>query len=368
MNAEVRPPAMARPGATTHASKDNILLVDDDPGVIQMMGRMLRDVGNLRFATSGADALRQLCKAAPDLILLDAEMPGMSGFQLFDVLKADPALAEVPVIFVTSHTEPAFEAAGFDLGAADFIGKPVRASLLVARVKTQLRFKRMADQLRGFATVDSLTSLANRRCFDAALTREWKRARRSGESLSLLMIDVDHFKLFNDRYGHPAGDQCLRAVARAMAGATMRPADLVARVGGEEFAMLLPITPREGAEHMAHRVLDAVESLGVCHASSPTAGHVTVSVGISCYDDASACWIEPSADSRFASDMLVLCSEADMMKAADKAVYAAKHHGRAQAWLLDVADVETPALARVTAPVRARQRREARPEPAAVEP
>ena len=277
-------------------------------------------------------------------------MPGMSGFQVFEALKAEPAMADVPVIFVTSHSDAAFEVAGFEMGAADFIAKPVTAPLVLARVKTQLRVKRMADELRRISTTDSLTNVANRRRFDESLEREWLRARRAGDPVALLMIDVDHFKLYNDRYGHPQGDACLRNVAQALVSAVLRPADLVARYGGEEFVLLLPQTSRRGAEHMAHRILDAVEALGIPHEASPTARNVTVSVGIACYDDVSACWVNPSADPRSAGEERVRCSVRDLVQTADKALYAAKRAGRAQARLLDIADVDTPQLARDIAP------------------
>ena len=303
----------------------------------------------MRFATNGEDALRLAREAVPDLVLLDAEMPGMSGFQVCEVLKADPALADVPVIFVTSHSEPAFEVSFLELGAADFIAKPISAPLVLARVKTQLRVKRMADELRRIATIDVLTGVANRRRFDEALEKEWRRARRSGDPMSLLMIDVDHFKPFNDRYGHSAGDACLRSVAHALMGAGLRTADLVARYGGEEFAVLLPHTSRGGAEHVAHGVLGAVEALGIAHDASSAARHVTVSVGVACYDDVSGCWLPPSADSRLA-DLDASCSPADLVQAAGKALHSAKQSGRAQARLLDVADVDTPQLARDIGP------------------
>jgi diguanylate cyclase (GGDEF)-like protein len=328
---------------------DNILLVDDDPGAIQLMGRILSGAGNLRFATNGEDALRLARELPPDLMLLDAEMPGMSGFQVCEALKAEPALANVPVIFVTSHSEPAFEVAGFELGAADFIAKPVSPALVRARVKTQLRVKHMADELRRIAAVDVLTGVANRRRFDESLEREWRRALRSGAPLSLLMIDVDHFKAFNDRYGHPAGDACLRAVAQAIQSTSLRPADLAARYGGEEFVVMLPHTPRAGAEHVASRVLDAIEGLAIAHEKSPTSQHVTVSVGIGCYDEDSGSWVQPSADSRLCDSMHAGCLHLDLLEAADKALYAAKSAGRAQAWLLDIADVDAPQLARTIA-------------------
>jgi diguanylate cyclase (GGDEF)-like protein len=330
-------------------TNDDILLVDDDPGSIQLMGRILSGVANLRFATSGEDALRLAGASVPDLMLLDTEMPGLSGFETCRALKADPALTDVPVIFVTSHGEPAFEVSGFELGAADFIAKPVSAPLLLARVKTQLRVKHMADQLRHIATMDVLTGVANRRRFDEALELEWQRRLRSGDPLSLLMIDVDHFKLFNDRYGHPAGDACLRSVAQALRGTSARPADLVARYGGEEFAILLPHTACDGAEHVAHCVLGAIEALAIGHEGSSTAPHVTVSVGIGCYDEDAGGAPQPG-QSRNGSDLRPCRFPIDLVKAADEALYAAKNNGRAQARLLDVANVDAPHLARDIAP------------------
>jgi diguanylate cyclase (GGDEF)-like protein len=325
---------------------DNILLVDDDPGTVQLLGRILAGVGNLQFATSGEDALRMARQSAPDLILLDAEMLGMSGFQVLDSLRADPQLADVPVIFVTSHSEAGFEVSALEMGAADFISKPFKSSLVLARVKTHLRLKRVTDELRRLATTDSLTGLASRRQFDDSLEREWLLTLRVGDPMALLLIDIDHFKLYNDRYGHPKGDACLQQVAKALSSASLRPGDLAARCGGEEFAILLPQTSRCGAEHMAHRVLDAVETLGIRHDTSPTAAHVTVSIGIACYDEGSACWSKPSADYRFGLDPHERGVASDLVLAADKALYSAKHAGRARARLLDMAEIDTPQLAR----------------------
>jgi diguanylate cyclase (GGDEF)-like protein len=325
---------------------DRILLVDDDPGTIQVLSRILTGLAEVRFATGGVDALRLARQQPPDVMLLDAEMRGMSGFQTCAAFKADPALADVAVIFVTRHNEPAFEVSGFELGAADFIAKPFTAQLVRARVKAQLRVKHMADELRRIATVDVLTGVANRRRFDAVLEQEWRRARRCGDPLSLLMIDVDHFKLFNDHHGHPAGDACLRTVAQAFVVASARPADMVARYGGEEFTILLPQTPRDGAEHVARCVLQAVFALDIAHVHSTLGPRVSVSVGVGCYDEASASWQSASTDSRFADDVGIRSTPMDLVRAADKAMYRAKHAGRARAWLLDVADVETPRLAR----------------------
>ena len=328
---------------------DYILLVDDQPLMIRLMARALADVRELRYATSGEDALRMAHEAPPDLVLLDAEMPGMGGFDVCKHMKADPELQHVPVIFVTAHSGAEFEVSGFEVGAADFIAKPISAPLLVARVRTQLRLKALADELRALATRDGLTGLANRRSFDDALTREWRRSLRSGSPLSLLMVDVDHFKLFNDHYGHPAGDACLRLVADALRSAGRRPADVMARYGGEEFALLLPETPRAGAESVARGIIDAIDSLAIPHAASKTAPHVTLSIGMASHGERVGSTERPSV--RACSVAEEASSAEDLVRVADRALYQAKHAGRAQAQWLDVATsaVQHVALARRTA-------------------
>lgn len=297
-----------------------ILLVDDDPLMVEVMGIMLSGMGQLRSATNGPDALARAREHLPDVILLDSEMPGMNGFEVCEALRADPELCDIPVIFVTAHSELAFELKALDAGAVDFIAKPISGPLLAARVRTQLRIKHLTDELKRFATTDVLTNVLNRRSFDDALAREWERGIRVGDPISLLMVDVDHFKLFNDTYGHPAGDACLHAVAQALASACARPADIVARYGGEEFAVLLPQTPHEGAALIVERVLDAIESLGVPHQSSPTSCLVTASVGLGTFDEHTSGRDVPRA--------------IDLVRTADKALYDAKRAGRNQAWSL----------------------------------
>jgi diguanylate cyclase (GGDEF)-like protein len=308
-----------------------ILLVDDDAGVIQLLGGLLANVAALRFAANGKDALRLAHEVVPDLILLDAEMPGMSGFQLMQALKADAELADVPVIFITSHTEGGFEVSALEMGAVDFIAKPFRSSLVLARVRLHLRMKRMADGLRRDASVDSLTGVANRRMFDRSLAREWLLARRTGGSISLLSIDVDHFKSYNERYGRQQGDECLRQVAAALVSACRRPADMVARYDGQKFMMLLPQTARLGAEHIGRRVLDAVQALDIRHEESLPTGYVSVSVGIAFRDERSK-----------QNDDSARCTADDLVLAANKALGSAKHAGRARAKLRDITDTDAP--------------------------
>src|ERR1700691_4446081 len=152
---------------------DKIVVIDDDPGTIYLIARILQGVSELRFATSGEQALQLVHDSVPDLILLDAELPGMSGFKVFDALQAAPGVRGVPIIFITSHTEAGFEASALNMGAADFIPKPFTAAGLLARVKTHLRIKHTTDDLRRMVSTDALTGVSSRHFFDDSLKREW---------------------------------------------------------------------------------------------------------------------------------------------------------------------------------------------------
>lgn len=305
--------------------KNSILLVDDDPLIIRSMSHILSDIAVLRFATSGETALRLVSESLPDLILLDSEMPGMNGFMVCESLKSHSESADVPIIFVTSHSDDATHIAGLEAGAVDFISKPISEPLLLARVKNQLRIKRLTDELRDATMLDPLTQIANRRRFNERLSREIQRCIRASEPISLLMLDVDYFKRFNDTYGHPAGDNCLKEVATVLQNSCLRPADLAARYGGEEFTVLLPGVALEGAQIVALRILSKLSALALPHAGSSVSDHVTVSLGIGFLDK-----ISPT------------CSERDLISVADKALYAAKGAGRAQAWALDASDSQLP--------------------------
>ena len=292
--------------------KTNILIVDDNASMIQLVARMLKGVARLRFATGGAEALELMRQERPDLVLLDAEMPGMSGYEVCEAIRADALLSTVPVVFLTGDGDTAAEVRGLEAGAVDFITKPVHEALLLARARTQLRVKTLSDELRLMACTDGLTGVANRRHFDEMLNLEWVRNAREGTSLALLMVDVDHFERYNDCHGHPAGDVCLKAVALALASVARRPADLVGRVGGEEFAVLLPGTDLKGARRVAQEAIEAVHALAVPHADSPTAPQVTASIGVAACSDAE--FVDRAASS--------------LVRVADEALYAAKSAGR----------------------------------------
>ena len=260
--------------------KPKLLVVDDQPINIQVMHQVFGGDYQVFMATSGPQALA-ICKAnPPDLVLLDIVMPGMDGFEVCSSLKADDATCNIPVIFVTAHTDAAQETHGLGLGAVDFIAKPVNPAVVRARVKTQLTLKFQSDLLRKLVFLDGLSGVYNRRYFDQQLGIEWARSTRSSFPLSAIMIDVDHFKLFNDRYGHQTGDDCLRQIAVALKVCLKRPGDLVARYGGEEFACILPDTPFDDAMCLANDLERKVRALAIPHESSSVAEVITVSVGV----------------------------------------------------------------------------------------
>ena len=318
----------------------NILLVDDDPGVIAALARVLQDFGRVRFACTGPEALRLAHHCPPDLVLLDIDLPELNGFEVCRAMKSSALLAEVPIIFITSDAEQEVE--GLSLGAVDFITKPPRPAQVAARVSLHLRMNQMHGALRRAAATDALTGLANRRQFDDALQSEWLRARRGDKaSLSLLMIDIDHFKAYNDHYGHLGGDQCLRRVGEALQRIIHRPGDLLARFGGEEFTILLPDTDARGACCVARYALHEVQDARLRHARSPTSGYVTVSVGVSALEGATYEWTDAVRDALLEGAQRH-APASDLVAAADQALYACKAGGRNHARFLGLEDCGSP--------------------------
>jgi diguanylate cyclase (GGDEF)-like protein len=265
---------------TDMAVNGRILVVDDAMENVRILHAALQDEHEIVFAMDGPRALEIARTQQPDLILMDAMMPGMDGYAVCRELFAAPETSGIPVIFVTALTSPEDETRALGAGAADFIGKPVNAAVVRARVRTQLTVKRQRDALRALILLDALTGAANRRAFDERLALEWRRCGRARLAVSLLLVDIDHFKLYNDHYGHPAGDAVLVQVATAMRRAAGRGQDQVARYGGEEFAILLPQLDAHGATGVARRLMHELELLNLPHAASPTGPQLTVSVGI----------------------------------------------------------------------------------------
>ncbi len=259
--------------------KPTVLIVDDVSVNLALMSAILENDCRTICTEDSAQVLSLALEHQPDLILLDIMMPGMNGFQVCELLKANPNTRRIPVIFLTSLTEEEDEERGLGLGAIDYITKPFSVPVVRARVRNHLEMQRQRDLLERLSSIDGLTGISNRRAFDQALEREWLRAQRHESPLSLLMIDVDLFKQFNDGYGHIAGDDCLKAVARTVADQAGRSADLVARYGGEEFACILPDTCRGGAIRVAEKIRQAVLALRIPHAFSTVSNQVTVSIG-----------------------------------------------------------------------------------------
>ena len=263
----------------TTSKKQTVLVVDDTTINLQILIELLSDEFEVVFATSGREALAVASEVLPDLVLLDIQMPEMDGYAVMKAFKADPVLQEIPVIFITAMSQQEDEIYGLELGAVDYISKPFNPTITRLRVRNQMELKRLRDVQTTLALLDGLTGLPNRRAHDQCLNREWHRALRNRTKLSMIMIDIDYFKNYNDKHGHLEGDDCLIKVAATLAASAVRAGDFVARYGGEEFACILPETDDDGVFITAERMRHAIEQLEIRHGASATAPCVTVSLG-----------------------------------------------------------------------------------------
>lgn len=321
-------------------SKPKILIVDDRPENLFVLESLL-DGPDLELvkAHSGNEALARILDTDFALVLLDVQMPGMDGYEVAELMRGNRQTRHIPIIFVTAkHKEQASIFKGYDSGAVDYLFKPLEPVILKGKVgvflelhrqkrelqeKTRELDKRLADlqelkgllertneQLTYLSKMDGLTGLLNRRSFDEIYEDEWQRGRRNQEPLSILIIDIDYFKAYNDHYGHMLGDDALKAVARCLAGSAQRHVDRVARYGGEEFVIVLPKTELAGAEAMADKICKNVRRLNISHEGIAGQSRITVSVGASS--------VVPNAD----MDSLLL------VEFADAKLYEAKAAGR----------------------------------------
>jgi diguanylate cyclase (GGDEF)-like protein len=290
--------------------RSRILIVDDIPANIKSLNAILADDYNVIFATDWRKGLELAGRMSPDIILLDIMMPDMDGYEICRRLKSESETREIPVIFITALDTEADEEKGLSFGAADYITKPFRPVIVRLRVRNHLQLKLQRDRLESLTMTDGMTGIANRRRFDQHLDEEWRRCSRMHTPLSAIMMDIDHFKAFNDNYGHTVGDDCIRDIAQALVTVPTRAGDLVARYGGEEFACLLPGTDAEGALMIADRLLGAVNDLEIPHAWSNVAGSVSISAGVGT--------MIPTHD----------CDSERLIKMADEMLYEAKNAGR----------------------------------------
>ncbi len=303
-----------------------ILIVDDSEDSRILLEAIVRQagMGEVVHATTALEAFRVLGIVGPvvavpdiDLILLDVDMPGTDGILACRRIHKMRQLRHIPIVMVTAHHEEAVLEAAFREGAVDYLTKPVRRRELVARVNAALDRKRQRDRealerrdLEFKAGHDTLTGVSRRRAFMLGFRTEWRRAQRHGKPLSFVMLDVDHFHDYNEAYGHPAGDECLRRIANQLDAGPWRAGDLLSRFGGEEFALLLPETGLEGAVKVAEDVRARIERLAIPHVGSRCASVVTASLGVATLIPSSE--VKPTA----------------LIGAADEALFAAKAAGR----------------------------------------
>jgi len=294
-----------------YKTKPTILIVDDTTANIQLLAGILGNEYIVKFATSGVKALEIIhAEVSPDLILLDVMMPGMDGYEVCRRLKEDTKTSEIPVIFVSAKDEVKDQIRGFNLGAVDYIIKPFEPSLVKARVRTHVNLKLKTALLERLAMIDGLTGIPNRRRFDETFKKECSRALRNKGKIGILMIDIDYFKLYNDGYGHGAGDGCLSSIAHRLQESLERECDFVARYGGEEFVVILPEVDSEGAKRVAQKLVEGVRSLNLEHLFSKVSETVTISIG---------CVSLPIVDPESCKILL---------KRADEMLYQAKSNGR----------------------------------------
>ncbi len=303
------------------APASKILVIDDSRTQLDWLVEVLEKEGyEVRTAIDGRDAIRKVRTESPDLVLLDMVLPDMSGLEVLRLIKPADESQFLPVIIQSSKSDVESKVEGLRIGAHDFLVKPFAEQELVARCANMLKLKSLQERLREArkqleeqSITDGLTGLKNRRFFDERLHEEFKRAQRYGDTLSLIMIDLDHFKDVNDRHGHPAGDVVLREAA-ALIRASIRDPDICARYGGEEFAVILPKTHMTGALAVAERIwkeLGNKEYLVAANGTpTPRKVRVSASLGIAFY---------PSKDIS-SGDLLV--------RFADQALYNAKRGGR----------------------------------------
>ncbi|MDR1046792.1 MAG: diguanylate cyclase, partial [Treponema sp.] len=257
-----------------------IMIADDDKANLDILSSILMNEYDLRIVRNGKAVLEQVADSPPDLLLLGVMIPGLTGFEVLANLKQVESTHHIPVIFITSLDGEGYEEKGLRLGAVDYITKPFNQGIVLARIRSQIQIVRYIREIERLGMIDALTDIPNRRNFDIRIREEWRREGRTGSSLSMMMIDIDFFKHYNDTYGHPQGDILLRSLASLFTVHLKRPSDFVARLGGEEFAVLLSGVDKEGAALMAEKIRAATEEMAVPVADQNKNTNITISIGV----------------------------------------------------------------------------------------
>lgn len=312
-------------------NNNTILIIDDEESIRELLSSALSQEGyNVLTAFDGIDGYEQALRKTPDLILLDIMMPDIDGYEVLNRLKEDLTTAHIPIIFLTAKVEAEERVLGLEAGAVDYITKPFYTKEVLARIKIHLKIREYEkelmiknEELQAFSDLllslntkleelarkDELMQIWNRRAFNEQIIQTHNYSARYSRPYSLIIADLDHFKNYNDLYGHQQGDVVLQKVAQAIAD-TCRATDFVARYGGEEIVLILPETSKEVALLIANRVIKVVEELNIPHANNANFGLVTISAGVSTYSPVNKMgWDE-------------------VLKVADEALYRAKNSGR----------------------------------------
>jgi len=305
----------------------NILIVDNNTASRQQTCKQVAEIGHQPLeARSAEHALSTLANYAVDMLLIDCHLPDICAFDLIRTVRAQ-FRNWFPILLLSDRNHDLYLAEGIHAGADDYLIKPLSEPLLNAKLGAMERIslmKRELDaanrQLRQLSTQDPLTGLLNRRGLDRCLEKEWFRQRRESSELSVLMIDIDQFKRYNDFYGHQQGDSCLREVADRLNSCLKRSHDVLARFGGEEFLAILPGTSEQGARRMAAQMLASLNAAGIKHPDSDIAHHITLSIGIS-------------------STSMAAENIEELVEQADRSLYLAKNYGRNQ--LVSYGDITT---------------------------
>ena len=293
-------------------TKARILIVDDEKANRKMLKELLVDKAKIIFAKSGQQALELAARHRPDLILLDVVMPDLSGFEVIERLKNDQQTMNISVIFITGLANSDDEERGFSLGGCDYIYKPFKSKLVLARVMMHLELIRQRKLLTEIVHVDALTGIANRRRMDLVLKNEISASERDRTSLLIALLDVDFFKQYNDHYGHGAGDIALKKVSAVFQQILQRPRDFVARYGGEEFMLIIPDCDESGANQIFNNLFALLNEKNINHEFSETSDRLTISIGAVIVD----------VDNQYNIE--------NAMKYADEMLYQAKKCGRNQ--------------------------------------
>jgi diguanylate cyclase (GGDEF)-like protein len=301
--------------------KNSLLIVDDDSANLMVLAHILQPEYTIYTAKDGASAIQKAEKFLPDLILLDILMPDMDGYEVFAALRQSDRTKHIPIIFISGLNSLEDEKTGLKLGAVDYINKPFDDMVVKLRVALHVRLINQLHTIQYLSTTDQLTKIPNRRAFDSRLNEEWRRAVREKQPITIMMVDADHFKRYNDKYGHLQGDKALVSIAGALLTIPARSTDFVARWGGEEFAVLLSNSDARAGLKVGEDLRNSIECLNI-PLHDGTATRITVSVGVSAQI--------PKRDS-------VLDA---FISAADKALYAAKEGGRNKVVLYDEANVK----------------------------